>query len=605
MTGLSKTPDADMPVHHYTAREVFARLAPLLRPHRARCLLAAALVSAVGLAVSLAPLFPKYVIDRAIPAGSARLALIAAAAFLAVQFARMVLWYAAMRQVYHVQQRMVFELRSLAFGHLQRLCLRFHHQYPSGFLYERVFGNSINNLATFLQQIFQHLATYVVGLIFSLGFCLYLSPLLTVVVLLGAGGYAIAAKALSRRIYAKTRRASEMSMRFTQLTLDKLRGHKTIQAFAMEDRVQDEFEEQAWPLMMRWLDAILESMKLGFISEGLSYVLTAVVVAGGACLVMAGHRPLGTLVAFMGYQGTLIGMMQVLTNFYGQFASARASFDQLFTILDTPSTVLDKPGAAMPQHLAGRLEFRNVTFAYADTPVIRDLTASIPPGQVVALVGRSGSGKTTLTNLIMRFYDPASGTISLDDTNIRDLPLRAYRSHFAVVLQDPYLFNTTIAQNLQYTRPGVTDAEMVDALKKAHAWEFVSQFPDGLQHPVGEGGSQLSGGQRQRLALARCILVPSRFIILDEATSALDAESELLIQQALVPAFEGRTAIIIAHRLSTLRFAQRILVLDDGRLVEDGTFEDLLARRGLFHRLHSIATSTNAHTLKLEEAGFA
>jgi ABC-type multidrug transport system fused ATPase/permease subunit len=596
---------ADMSVRHYSWREIAVRFRPLLAPHRWRCITAVTLVAIVGLAVAVAPLFPKYVIDVAIPERRVALALAAGGAFLLVQFIRMGLWYGAVLLVYRMQQKIVFELRSLAFSHLQHLCMRFHHQYPSGFLYERVFGNSINGIAGFLQTIFQNLTTYLVGLIFSLAFCLYLSPALTAVILIGALGYAFAAQRLSKTIYAKTRAASEMAMRFVELTMDKLRGHKTIQAFAMEARVQKEFEQQSWPLMMRWLDAVLESTKLGFVSEGLGYLITATVVVGGACIVMKEQIPLGTLVAFMGYQAIFIGMMQALTSVAGQFASARASFDQLFTILETESSVPDKPGASMPTPLQGSIELRGLTFAYTDEPVLRDLTFTIPPGQTVALVGRSGSGKTTLTNLLMRFYDPAAGSIRLDGIDVRDLPLRPYRALFAVVLQDPYLFNTTIAQNLQYTRPEVSEAQMIDVLKSAQAWEFVSRFPDGLQHPVGEGGTQLSGGQRQRLALARCMLVPSRFVILDEATAALDAESEMLVQQAMKPLFANRTAIVIAHRLSTIRFVDRILVMDAGRIVEDGSYDELLARRGLFHRLHSIATSTSTHHIKIDEAGFA
>ena len=207
----------------------------------------------------------------------------------------------------------------------------------------------------------------------------------------------------------------------------------------------------------------------------------------------------------------------------------------------------------MPRDVEGAISLRGVTFAYGDTPVIEDLTLDIIPGETIALVGRTGSGKTTMANLLMRFYDPQGGSILLDGLDIRELPLRSYRSLFGVVLQDPYLFNTTIAQNLQYARQGVTQDEMVEALKQAHAWEFVDQLPGRLKYRVGETGSRLSGGQRQRLAIARCLLVRSRFVILDEATSALDVESEMLVQGAYTPRFKGRTTFIIAHRLSTIR----------------------------------------------------
>ncbi len=602
------TDDAtQIPVRDYTWREVWERFWPLARPHRWRWVTAAVLVSFVGLAVAVVPLFPKYVIDQAIPQASLKLLLAAAGAYVAAMFMRMILWYIAMSQVFRVQQAIVFDLRTQGFMHLQHLCQRFHSQYPTGFLYERVFGNSINTLGSFMQVVFQQLAVYVSGLLFSLGFCLYLSPPLTLVIIGGAVGYVIAARTLSRRIYAKTRLSNEAGMKVVEIILDKLRGHKTIQAFAMEELVEEEFQMQLWPVMVKWMDAIRESMKLGFVTEGLSYVISTVTVVGGALLVI--HSPekkIGLLVAFMGYQGTLISMIQTLTNVYGQFMGAKSAFDQLYTVLDTRSTVPEKAGAAMPAAVAGRLEFRNVTFGYQpDQLVIRNLCIDVQPGQTVALVGRSGSGKTTITNLMMRFYDPQEGSIRLDGADIRDLPLRPYRSLFGVVLQDPYLFNTSVAANLRYVRPQIAEADMIAVLKRAQAWEFVERFPKGLYHTVGEGGSQLSGGQRQRLAIARCMLMSGRFVILDEATSALDAESEQIVQQSFDSLFEGRTVFIVAHRLSTIRGASRILVMDRGELVEDGTFEQLLDRKGLFHHLHTIATSTSTRRIKMEDAGFA
>ncbi len=602
------TPEAPfLAVRDYSWRDVWERFWPLAKPYRWHWVLAAVLVSAVGLAVALAPLFPKYVIDRAIPQHRPALALAAAGLFVAVMFLRMVVWYIAMRQVYQVQQQIVFDLRTRSFMHLQRLCQHFHSQYPTGFLYERVFGNSINTLGGFMQVVFQQLAVYVSGLLFSLGFCLYLSPPLTLVIIAGAVGYVIAARILSRRIYAKTRLSNDAGMRVVEIIMDKLRGHKTIQAFAMEDLVEEEFQMQLWPVMRTWMDAMRESMRLGFVTEGLSYVINATVVVGGAILVMKDpEHHIGLLVAFMGYQGTLISMIQTLTNVYGQFMSAKSAFDQLYTVLDTRSTVPEKAGARMPDSVRGDLEFRNVTFAYVPgRPVIEDFDVTIPQGQTVALVGRSGSGKTTLTNLLMRFYDPAAGEVRLDGIDIRDLPLRPYRAQYGVVLQDPYLFNTSIAVNLRYAKPDISEAGMIDVLRKANAWDFVSQFPDTIHHRVGEAGAQLSGGQRQRLAIARCMLLPSRFVILDEATSALDVESEMGVQSSFESLFQGRTVFVIAHRLSTIRHASRILVMDKGRLVEDGTFEELLARGGLFKRLHTIATSTSTRHLKMEEAGFA
>jgi subfamily B ATP-binding cassette protein MsbA len=360
------------------------------------------------------------------------------------------------------------------------------------------------------------------------------------------------------------------------------------------------------PAMHKWLVSVLESMKFHFATEGLSYLITASVLVGGAVLAVRneGQFPLGTLVAFIGYQATLIGMISAITNMYGQIMGARTAFDQLFSVLDTKSTVVDRPGAVMPKEIQPRLDFRDVTFCYGEIPVLRNMNLAIPAGKTTALVGRSGSGKSTLANLMMRFYDPVNGAVLLDGHDIRDLPLREYRALFGVVLQDPFLFDTTIEDNMRAVRPDVSEAELIEVLRQAGAWTFIEAFPEKLRHRVGEGGSQLSGGQRQRLALARCLLTRSRVVILDEATSALDAESERLVQQGLDVLCRDRTVVVIAHRLSTIRHADRIVVMDQGQAVEQGTFDELLALGGHFAHLHAIATSTSTQRIKIEEAGF-
>ncbi len=594
-------------VRRYPLRAIIARFGPLLRPHRWRCILAVTLVGIVGLAVALQPLFAKYIFDAAIPQRRLSLALAAAGVFVTVMFVSMALWYWAMRIIYDVHQLINFQLRASSFAHLQRLCLRFHSQYSTGFLYERVFGNSIVTLGYFIQAVVSQLATNAVGLLFSLGFCLYLSPTLTLVILAGGIAYVMVAKRLSGPIYTKTRDANEASMHVVNTLMDKLRGIRTTQAMAAEQRMDSELQRQLGPAQRKWMVAMLETMKLGFVTEGLGYVITAAVLVVGAALVLhdtAGF-PLGTLVAFMGYQGMFIGMISAMTGMYGQFMSARSAFDQLYSILDTTSTLPERAGAVMPANVQPRLEFRDVSFAYETEPVLRNVNFEVPAGRMVALVGRSGCGKSTLANLALRFYDPSAGAILLDGHDIRELPLREYRALFGVVLQDPFLFDTTIEENLRVAFPDVDTATMIDALARAGAWEFVEKLEGGLQYRVGEGGTRLSGGQRQRLALARGLLTRSRFIILDEATSALDVETEMHVQQGIEALRRERSVIVIAHRLSTIRRADQVVVLDHGRVMEQGTYGDLLGAGGHFARLHAIATSTSTQRLKLEEAGFA
>ncbi|MBS1371745.1 MAG: ABC transporter ATP-binding protein [Lentisphaeria bacterium] len=602
--------EARFRVEHYHWREIFRRFSPLLAPYRFRMSVTALLLMLVGAAFAAVPLFPKYVIDTAIRTHGRGegicYALAAAAVFLVVECGRTVLWYFAMSNVYLIQQSVVFKLRAESFSHLQRLCLSFHSKFPSGFLYERVFGNSINALGTFIQTFMQQFATFVTGLFFSLFVCLYLSWQLTLVIIAGAACYVYVARRLSQRIYAKSRESAQAGMRVTEVIMDKLHGHKTIQAFIMEDQVQREFESEIWTAQRKWLSSVMESMKLSLTTENISYFLTATVVVTGAYMVLDENMEIGTLVAFVGYQATLITVIQSLTNVYGQFTTTRVAFDQLFTVLDTHSDIEEQPGAEMVPAVEGGLELRHVDFGYEPGQLIlKDANLVIPPRQTVALVGRSGCGKTTVTNLLMRFYDPERGEVLLDGRDIRTLPLHDYRALFGVVLQDPYLFDTTIFENLHCANPEADEEAIVEALKKARAWEFVEKLPGQLQFRVGERGGRLSGGQRQRLAIARCMLLRSRIVLLDEATSALDPESEALIQQSFDALSHHKTVLIIAHRLNTLRHVDRIIVMDRGSVAESGSYEELLAKGGLFAELHSIATAGMIREARMAEAGFA
>jgi ABC-type multidrug transport system fused ATPase/permease subunit len=314
---------------------------------------------------------------------------------------------------------------------------------------------------------------------------------------------------------------------------------------------------------------------------------SVVVLGVGAVMVVKGQMSLGTLVAFLSYTTSFYEPINRLTEVDNIFQEAIAAGERFFEILDHITEVRDAPDAIALPSIQGKLVFDAVSFRYGTgDKVLHDIAFEMAPGEMVALVGPSGAGKTSIANLICRFYDPRQGRITIDGNDLRQIKLSSLRQQVAVVLQDSFLFNNSVVENLLYGKPDATREELVRAAKAANAHDFILQLPQGYDTEIGERGVKLSGGQKQRLALARAILADPRILILDEATSSVDAEAEFLIQQALERVLEGRTSLVIAHRLSTVRNADKIIVLDQGRIVETGKHEELLRRGGLYSQLY-------------------
>ncbi len=366
---------------------------------------------------------------------------------------------------------------------------------------------------------------------------------------------------------------------------ESVAGMAVIQAFSRERAFESEFAELNEANRVSNLHAQKLSSFFFPAIEFLGAVATVAVLYAGALLIGGDSLRIGTLIAAVGMLQLVFQPLQELSELYGQVQSASAAMGKISTVLDAETDIADAPGARVLARIEGRLSLDDVVFGYRDEPVIRGLTIDVPAGGCLALVGESGGGKSTTAKLIARFYDPRTGTVRIDGHDLREVTLRSYRRQLGVVLQDPFLFSGTIADNIRFARPEASDAEVAEAAAAIGVDRVAARFPEGLEHPVREGGAGLSAGERQLISIARALVADPRILILDEATSNIDRPAEVAIERAFDRVLQGRTSIIIAHRLATVRRADRILVLDHGRITQDGTYDDLMSREGPFRRL--------------------
>jgi ATP-binding cassette, subfamily B, bacterial len=589
------------------------RIARFAAPYRRDLLVFLVLIVLAAVAAVANPLIFKQIIDEGIgtnPPESGRpglvLALAGLVAALAVVEAVLSLfqrWYSA-----RIGEGLIYDMRSQVYAHVQRMPIAFFTRTQTGALISRLNNDVLGAQQAFTGTLSQ-VVSNVIGVTLTVIAMLFLSWQITLLSLVLLPVFIVPAKIIGTRLQALTRESYGINAEMNNTMTERFNvsGALLVKLFGRPDVEEQAFRERAGRVRDIGVTTAMYG-RVFFASLTLVAALaTAMVYGVGGTLAANGELPIGTVVALAAFLTRLYGPLTALSNVRVDVMTALVSFERVFEVLDLEPMVAEKPDAGELPRTAMSLELRDVHFRYptADevslaslesvavldktvpSPVLRGVSFRAEPGELVALVGPSGAGKTTISQLVTRMYDVQRGAVCIGGVDVRDVTLQSLRDAVGVVTQDAHMFHDTIRGNLLYARPDATDAQLWEVLEAAHVADLVRSLPDGLDTVVGDRGYRLSGGEKQRMAIARLLLKAPGLVVLDEATAHLDSESEAAVQRALAQALTGRTSLVIAHRLSTVREADQILVVDEGRIVERGRHEDLLRRGGLYTELYS------------------
>ncbi len=567
-------------------RRAWRETRALLREHRKSLGIGIVLMLISRLAGLVLPASTKYLIDNVIGKHDAKLLLPLALAAGAATIIQAITSYANSQVVSVAAQRAIMDMRQRVQEHMLRLPIGYFDSTKSGIIISRVMNDAegIRNLVgTGLIQLLGGVLTAVL----ALGVLFWLNWRLTSFTLIFLGLFGGAMALAFRKLRPLFRKRNEITADITGRLAESVGGVRILKVYVAEHRESAIFAEGAEKLFKNIAGTITGTSAITAFSTAIVGIIGVLIMVIGGRAIFAGSMTLGGLIMYTFFVGLMAAPVVQIASIGTQVSEAFAGLDRIREILDMPTEDQEDLGRAPLPAVEGRVEFQDVAFAYEEgTPVLRGLSFEVPAGSTVALVGSSGSGKSTIISLVMAFNHPQQGRVMVDGQDVQAIRLREYRSKLGVVLQDNFLFDGTVADNIGFAKPGVSREEVEAVGRIAHVNEFVDRFEQGYDTIVGERGVKLSGGQRQRVAIARAILADPRILILDEATSSLDSESEALIRDGLRKLRAGRTTFVIAHRLSTIESADQILVVEQGLIVERGTHAELMVMNGRYKQLH-------------------
>ncbi|KZO01351.1 ABC transporter ATP-binding protein [Pseudobacillus badius] len=544
----------------------------------------------------LIPILIKYVIDDIVGSGGMTTAEKQHQLFL-ILGSMLVLFVVLRPPVEYYRQyfaqwtgsKILYDIRDRLFSHIQKLSFRYYANTRAGEVISRVINDveqTKNFVITGLMNVWLDGATILIAIIIMMT----MDVKLTIVSLIVFPFYGLSVRYFFGNLRKLTRVRSQALAEVQSYLHERVQGMSVIKSFAIEEYEQTQFDAQNKNFLTKALDHTRWNAKAFAVVNTITDIAPLLVVGYAGYQVIHGQLTVGTMAAFIAYVDRLYNPLRRLVNSSTTMTQAIASMDRVFELLDEKYDITDKENAKEVGEVKGHIVFENVHFAYdeGEENVLHDIQLDVKAGETVALVGMSGGGKSSLVSLIPRFYDVTAGRILLDETDIRDFKVRSLRDHIGMVLQDNILFSESVKTNILLGKPDATEEEVIAAAKAANAHDFIMNLPEGYDTKVGERGVKLSGGQKQRVAIARVFLKNPPILILDEATSALDLESEHLIQEAMEELAKDRTTFIVAHRLSTITHADRIILIEHGRIVESGSHEELMQKEGGYYRLFQV-----------------